>query len=150
MPTRSLVTTSRALSADGHRYVGSSGHSAWRTRSGSLLAVDHEGPEPSDERPLRTGGRHRDPCPEGTRRLREFDLLVHSAGATIVSFDADQVLLARSAYEMYGKGHHPAALNFGDCCSYALSRSSGEPLLFKGNDFSQTGVMVVELAHPGS
>lgn len=77
---------------------------------------------------------------KGPAGLRELDLLVHSAGATIVSLDAEQVLLARSAYEQYGKGHHPAALNLGDCCSYALSRSSGEPLLFKGNDFSRTDI----------
>jgi ribonuclease VapC len=75
---------------------------------------------------------------KGPAGLRELDLLVHSA--TVVSFDVDQVLLARSAYETYGKGHHPTALNLGDCCSYALSRSSGEPLLFKGNDFSRTDV----------
>lgn len=75
---------------------------------------------------------------KGPAGIRELDLLFHSAGVTVVSFDADQVLLARGAYEMYGKGHHPAALNLGDCCSYALSRSSGEPLLFKGNDFSKT------------
>jgi ribonuclease VapC len=81
---------------------------------------------------------------KGPAGLRELDLLVHSAGATIVSFDADQVLLARSAYDKYGKGYHSAALNLGDCCSYALSRSSGEPLLFKGNDFSRTDVAVVE------
>jgi ribonuclease VapC len=82
---------------------------------------------------------------KGPSALRELDFLLHSAGATIVSFDADQVLLARSAYEKYGKGHHPAALNLGDCCSYALSRSSGEPLLFKGNDFSRADVKAVEL-----
>src|SRR5262249_16604723 len=63
---------------------------------------------------------------KGPFGIRELDLLVHSAGATIVNFDADQVLLARSAYEKFGKGHHPAALNLGDCCSYALARSSGE------------------------
>jgi len=80
---------------------------------------------------------------KGTAGIRELDLLIHSAGATIVSFDADQVLLARSAYEKYGKGHHPAALNLGDCCSYALARFSGEPLLFKGNDFSRTDVTMV-------
>ena len=57
---------------------------------------------------------------KGPAGIRELDLLVHSAGAIIVSFDADQALLARSAYEKYGKGHHPAALNLGDCCSYAL------------------------------
>ena len=85
---------------------------------------------------------------KGPGGVRELDLLLHSAGATIVSFDADQALLARSAYEKYGKGYHPAALNLGDCCSYALSFSSGEPLLFKGNDFSQTDVMAVE-RNPG-
>ena len=78
---------------------------------------------------------------KGATGVRELDLLLHSANATIVSLDADQVLLARSAYEKYGKGHHPAALNLGDCCSYALALSSGEPLLFKGNDFSQTDIV---------
>lgn len=75
---------------------------------------------------------------KGPTGVRELDLLFHSAGVTVVSMDADQVLLARSAYEKYGKGQHPAALNLGDCCSYALSVFSGEPLLFKGNDFSRT------------
>jgi ribonuclease VapC len=83
---------------------------------------------------------------KGPTGLRELDLLLHSVSATIVSLDMDQVLLARSAYEKYGKGYHPAALNLGDCCSYALSRSSGEPLLFKGNDFSQTDVVVASLS----
>ena len=74
---------------------------------------------------------------------RELDLLLHAASATIVSFDAEQSTLARAAYETFGKGRHPAALNLGDCCSYALSRWSGEPLLFKGGDFSKTDVLVV-------
>jgi ribonuclease VapC len=81
---------------------------------------------------------------KGPAGTRELDLLLHSAGVTIVSVDVDQVLLARSAYEKFGKGHHPAALNLGDCCSYALSLSSGEPLLFKGNDFIRTDLSVVE------
>lgn len=80
---------------------------------------------------------------KGPPGIRELDLLLHTAGAVVVSLDADQVLLARSAYETYGKGHHPAALNLGDCCSYALARSSGEPLLFKGGDFSRTDVAKV-------
>jgi ribonuclease VapC len=75
---------------------------------------------------------------KGPAGSHELDLLLHAMGATIVSLDASQVQLARAAYEEYGKGHHPAALNLGDCCSYALARSSGEPLLFKGNDFSRT------------
>jgi ribonuclease VapC len=75
---------------------------------------------------------------KGAAAIRELDLLLHTISATVVSLDTEQALLARTAYETYGKGRHPAALNLGDCCSYALSRSSGEPLLFKGNDFSKT------------
>lgn len=77
---------------------------------------------------------------KGPAGVREFDLLLHAAGVKVVSFDSEQTLLARAAYEKYGKGHHPAALNLGDCCSYALAVSSGQPLLFKGRDFSQTDV----------
>jgi ribonuclease VapC len=80
---------------------------------------------------------------KGPSGIRELDLLLHSAGVTIVSLDADQAHLARTAYEKYGKGHHPAALNLGDCCSYALALASGEPLLFKGNDFAKTDLSAV-------
>jgi ribonuclease VapC len=48
--------------------------------------------------------------------------------------------LARDAYRRFGKGNHPAALNFGDCIAYALSAANGEPLLFKGDDFARTDV----------
>jgi ribonuclease VapC len=80
---------------------------------------------------------------KGPAGVRELDLLLHAAGAKVVSFDSEQVLLARAAYEKYGKGHHPAALNLGDCCSYALAVSSGQPLLFKGRDFPQTDLRAV-------
>ncbi|HEX7183542.1 MAG TPA: type II toxin-antitoxin system VapC family toxin [Thermoanaerobaculia bacterium] len=80
---------------------------------------------------------------KGPAGVRELDLLIHAAALTVVHFDSDQVLLARAAYETYGKGRHSAALNLGDCCSYALARTSGQPLLFKGNDFSQTDVPAV-------
>ncbi|HVF60752.1 MAG TPA: type II toxin-antitoxin system VapC family toxin [Thermoanaerobaculia bacterium] len=80
---------------------------------------------------------------KGPAGVRELDLLLHAAGVTIVSLDAEQVLGARAAYEKYGKGHHPAALNLGDCCSYALAHSSGQPLLFKGDDFARTDVTAV-------
>ena len=82
---------------------------------------------------------------KGPVAVRELDLLLHTISATTVSFDTEQTLLARTAYETYGKGHHPASLNLGDCCSYALSRSSGEPLLFKGDDFSKTDVAQVQI-----
>jgi ribonuclease VapC len=50
---------------------------------------------------------------------------------------------AKAAYLTYGKGYYPARLHVGDCCSHALVKTTGEPLLFKGNDFSQTDILVV-------
>lgn len=71
---------------------------------------------------------------------RELDLLMHRARIEIVAMNADQAELARVAWRKYGKGNHPAGLNIGDCCAYALAKYSGEPLLFKGNDFNQTDI----------
>lgn len=73
---------------------------------------------------------------------RELDLFVVRAGIQVVPFDAEQSDLARSAWRKYGKGRHPAGLNFGDCFSYALAKSTGEPLLAKGTDFSLTDIKV--------
>jgi len=73
----------------------------------------------------------------------ELDLLLHRIGVRILSFDAEQLELARDAWRRYGKGRHPAGLNIGDCCAYALAKSQGEPLLFKGDDFRQTDVAPV-------
>jgi ribonuclease VapC len=70
----------------------------------------------------------------------ELDLLFNRIGAEIVSMNSEQYDTARSAWRKYGKGNSPAGLNMGDCCSYALSVHSGEPLLFKGRDFSRTDV----------
>ena len=75
---------------------------------------------------------------------RDLDLFLHSAQINIAAMTREQADLAREAYRRFGKGRHPARLNMGDCCSYALARHSGEPLLFKGNDFSQTDVRLVE------
>ena len=71
---------------------------------------------------------------------RELDLLLHQAKIELVPLTAEQFEIARLAWRKYGKGRHPAGLNIGDCCSYALAKCAGEPLLFKGNDFSQTDV----------
>jgi ribonuclease VapC len=71
---------------------------------------------------------------------RELDLLLHKARIEIVPINEEQFEVARQAWRDFGKGHHPAGLNIGDCCSYALSKYSGEPLLFKGDDFSKTDV----------
>lgn len=74
---------------------------------------------------------------------RELDLLLHKAGIQVVGFDADQADLAREAWRRFGRGRHPAGLNFGDCFAYALSKVSGEPLLYMGGDFSQTDISPV-------
>jgi len=58
----------------------------------------------------------------------------------MVPFDREQAGVARDAWRRYGKGRHPAGLNFADCCAYALAATSGEPLLFKGEDFARTDV----------
>ena len=55
-----------------------------------------------------------------------------------VPFDLEQSMMARQAFQRFGKGRHPAALNFGDCITYALAKQTGEPLLCKGNDFIHT------------
>lgn len=71
---------------------------------------------------------------------REFDLFVVRANLQVVAVDAEQADLARSAWRRYGTGRHPAALNLGDCFSYALAKSTGEPLLAKGTNFSLTDI----------
>jgi ribonuclease VapC len=71
---------------------------------------------------------------------RELDLLIHRVGIEIVPLNGEQFEVARAACRTYGKGRHPAGLNIGDCCSYALAKVSGESLLFKGNDFAQTDI----------
>jgi ribonuclease VapC len=73
---------------------------------------------------------------------REFDLFVVRANLEVVAVDAEQIEIARSAWRSFGKGRHPAGLNFGDCFTYALARSSGEPVLAKGGDFALTDIQL--------
>ena len=80
---------------------------------------------------------------KGEAGARELDLLLHRAQIEIVAMNPDQSEIARTAWRVYGKGNHPAGLNIGDCCAYALAKYSGEPLLFKGADFSQTDIQSV-------
>lgn len=77
---------------------------------------------------------------QGEAGGRELDLLLHRMNAQVTALDAEQIAIAREAWRRFGKGRHPAALNYGDLFSYALARACGEPLLFKGNDFSQTDI----------
>jgi ribonuclease VapC len=79
----------------------------------------------------------------GTDGGRDLDLLLGKAGATIEPVTAEQAEVARAAWRRFGRGNHSANLNLGDCFSYALAKTSGEPLLFKGEDFRQTDVAVV-------
>lgn len=69
-----------------------------------------------------------------------LDAFIRESGAEIVPFDLPQLRAAQEAYRRFGKGRHPAGLNFGDCMSYALARVCDEPLLFKGEDFAATDI----------
>lgn len=71
-----------------------------------------------------------------------LDRLLATISARIIPFDDHQADIAREAFTRYGKGRHEAGLNFGDCAAYALAVAEGEPLLFKGRDFSATDVEV--------
>ncbi|MBP2238670.1 ribonuclease VapC [Sinorhizobium kostiense] len=76
----------------------------------------------------------------GEAGAAELDLWLYKAGVEIVAVDAEQIAVARRAWRSYGKGRHPAGLNYGDCFSYALARTRNEPLLYKGDDFSRTDI----------
>ncbi|MER8464905.1 type II toxin-antitoxin system VapC family toxin [Mesorhizobium sp. M1396] len=76
----------------------------------------------------------------GEHALAEVDLWLRKIEADVIPVDSELVDLATQAWLTYGKGRRPAARNFADCLSYALARRSDEPLLFIGNDFSQTDV----------
>jgi ribonuclease VapC len=71
---------------------------------------------------------------------QDLDSFIREAQIEICPVTETQVAIARQAFRLYGKGKHPASLNFGDCFAYALAKSLKEPLLFKGNDFSQTDI----------
>lgn len=76
----------------------------------------------------------------GEAGITELDALLQEAELEIVAVTTEHVALARQAYLRYGKGRHPAKLNFGDCFSYAAALACCEPLLFKGEDFNKTDI----------
>ena len=78
----------------------------------------------------------------GDDGLTDLDELLATAGVRCVAVDLAQVHAARDAFARYGKGRNAAGLNFGDCFAYALAKVAGVPLLFKGDDFAQTDVVV--------
>lgn len=69
-----------------------------------------------------------------------LDRLISTYNIALVPFTAAQASLASLAFQKYGKGCHKTGLNFGDCMAYALAKDTGEPLLYKGNDFSFTDI----------
>lgn len=74
------------------------------------------------------------------RLLNQF---LDEAGLTLEPVTAEHARLAREGWRKYGKGRHPAGLNFGDCFAYALAKASNAPLLFKGDDFKRTDIRSV-------
>jgi ribonuclease VapC len=76
-----------------------------------------------------------------TRVLARLHELLEELSLEIEPVSAGQVRIAEAAYLKFGKGMHPAGLNFGDCFAYALAKETGEPILFKGDDFAQTDLV---------
>ena len=77
----------------------------------------------------------------GLEGVQALDHFLEEAGVTIEPVDAAQAAEARRAYFRYGKGRHPAGLNYGDSFAYALARTRREPILYKGSDFAQTDLV---------
>lgn len=76
----------------------------------------------------------------GTPNRDLFDAFIDQSGIGLQPVTQAQALIARDAYRRFGKGNHPAGLNFGDCFAYALAKERNRPLLFKGHDFARTDV----------
>lgn len=76
----------------------------------------------------------------GREAADDLEALLSELECTVVPLDHEQTAAALEAWRRFGKGRHPAALNFGDCLSYAAAKVAGRSLLFKGNDFTQTDV----------
>ena len=80
---------------------------------------------------------------QGPDATRDLSLLLDGVHAEIVPVDHAQAIAAAAAWRRFGKGRHPAALNYGDTFAYALAQVRGEPLLFMGDDFGQTDIASV-------
>jgi ribonuclease VapC len=78
--------------------------------------------------------------------LLSVNRFIAAAEIEIVSVPPETTALAVEAFERFGKGRHPAGLNFGDCFAYACARHFGVPLLYKGGDFTRTDALTVRIA----
>jgi ribonuclease VapC len=79
-------------------------------------------------------------CGGDATAVRRFNEFVGTFGIEIIPFTLDHAEAARIGRRLFGRPHHPALLNFGDCLLYGVAKVEDEPLLFKGNDFFQTGL----------
>ena len=79
-----------------------------------------------------------------TSGSRQLDAFLRRADIAIEPVTEEHAHIARQAFIDFGKGRHPAGLNYGDCFSYALAKATGEPLLYKGKDFSKTDLVAAE------
>ena len=70
----------------------------------------------------------------------ELDAFLEITGIELIPGTAEQFIVARRAWRRFGRGNHPAGLNFGDCFAYALAEATGEPRLFNGDDFARTDI----------
>ena len=91
------------------------------------------------------GGLDRDREPKGEEGGRELNMPLHRAAIEVVAVDQDQAEIARLAWRRFGKGRHPAGLNYGDCFAYALTKARRLPLLYQGNNSLQTDITGVSL-----
>ncbi len=85
----------------------------------------------------------------GAKAGHELDAFLKYARIEPIPVTVEHLSAARSAWRRFGKGNHPAALNFGDCFAYALAKETSEPLLYKGDDFTQTDISAVALPPNG-
>jgi ribonuclease VapC len=84
----------------------------------------------------------------GSAAGADLELFLFDARVEIMPFDSRQCEAAVRAWRKYGKGRHPAQLNFGDCCVYGLAKATGEAVLSKGDDFPRTDIGCVDLSEP--
>ena len=82
----------------------------------------------------------------GADGLRDLDTFLERAAIELAAVDLEQAKVARRAFSRFGKGRHPAGLNYGDCFAYALATVRGEPLLYKGEDFARTDAIAAAAA----
>lgn len=81
----------------------------------------------------------------GRDGLLDLDMFMRCARIELMPVDVEQGRLAHYGFSRFGKGRHPAALNYGDCFAYALARQLSEPLLCKGGDFAKTDITLVPI-----